>query len=131
MTPEGARSAARLLFALAAIGAVLVLGAQLVAPPLAVTAPVRVALDGLRFVGPPLALVIGVLAAVHARRLERRARSGTAADARGGTAADARGDARADAVFRALVAAAGVLIVVAVLSGLWTTLLLTAGALLP
>lgn len=121
MKPERLRSAARALLTLAAIGAVLVIGAQLVAPPLAVTAPVRLAVDGVRFVGPPLALVLGLLALLRARRLERRARTGTAARERD----------RADAVFRGLIAVALVVMAVGMLSALWSSLVLTAGALLP
>lgn len=121
MTPERLRSAARLLLTLAAIGAVLVLGAQLVAPPLAVTAPVRTAIDGVKFVGPPLALVLGVLALLRARRLERRSRTGAAAPER----------ERADAIFRGLIAVALVLMGLGVLSALWSSLVLTIGGLLP
>ncbi|GAA1690681.1 hypothetical protein GCM10009792_08380 [Microcella alkalica] len=123
MTPERLRSAARVLLTLAAIGAVLVIGAQLVAPPLAVTAPVRTAIDGVRFVGPPLALMLGLLALLRARRLERRARTG------GGAAAPER--ERADVIFRGLIAAALVLMGLGVLSALWSSLVLRAGALLP
>ncbi len=121
MTPHRLRAASRALLTIAAIAAVLVLGAQLVAPPLAVTAPVRAMIDALRFVGPPLAAVLGVLALLRARRLERRARTGAAAPERD----------RGDAVFRGLIGVALVLMAAGLLSGLWTTLVLTLGSLLP
>ena len=123
MTASRLRTLARALLTIAAIGAVLVLGAHLVAPPLAVTAPVRTTLDAVRFIGPPLAAVLGVLALLRARRLERRARTGAAP----GTAERDRGDA----VFRGLIGVALVLMAVGLLSGLWTTLVLTLGSLLP
>ncbi|KRF30843.1 hypothetical protein ASG83_08250 [Yonghaparkia sp. Soil809] len=121
MTPDRLRSAARLLLTLAAIGAVLVIGAQLVAPPLAVTAPVRVAIDGVRFVGPPLALLLGVLALLRARALERRARTGSTPPDR----------ERADAIVRGLIAVALLLMGLGVLSAIWSSLVLRLGGLLP
>lgn len=124
MTPARARSLARGLLTAAAIGAVIVLGAALVVPPVPVTAGARTTIDALRFIGPPLALVTGLLALVHARRLERAG----ARQRRGAT--DDRGDDRADAVFRTLVTVAVVLMAVGLLSALWSSLVLTAGGLL-
>jgi uncharacterized membrane protein len=106
---------ARVLFAVAAIGALLVLGAHVVAPPISATAAVRTLIDVVRFVGPPLTLVVGLVALVHARRLER--------------AASATGEA-ADVVFRTLVIVAVSIMMVGLLTGVWSALVLTVGALL-
>jgi hypothetical protein len=126
VTPARARALARALLITAAIGAVLVLGAQLVAPPLVVTAPVRAAIDSVRFIGPPLAVVLAGVAALHARRREKRAATDPAhLDAR------TRGEVLADRIFRALVVTALALMSLGLLSGLWITLVLTAGAALP
>lgn len=127
MTPARARSLARGLLTTAASGAVIVLGAELIVDPVPVTAGVRTVIDLLRFVGPPLALVTGLLALLHARRLERGA---VRARGRAGAERDA-GDDRADAIFRGLVAVAVLLMAVGLLSALWSTAVLTAGSLLP
>lgn len=140
MTPARARSTARGLLTAAAISAVIVLGAELIVDPIAVTAGVGAIIDALRFVGPPLALVTGLLALVHARRLERgavRGRGRVSAGlgrglARGGGNGEADpSDDRADAIFRGLIVVAVLLMAVGVVSALWTTLVLTAGNVLP
>lgn len=125
MTPARARSLARGLLVAAAISAVLVLGAALIVPPVPVTAAARTVIDLLRFIGPPLALVTGLLALLHARRLERGAARSRL------RATEDVGDDRADAIFRALVTVAVVLMAVGLLSALWSTLVLSAGGLLP
>jgi hypothetical protein len=115
MRADRMRTLARVLLAVAGIGGLLVIGAQLVAPPVSATATVRSLIDAIRFVGPPLALVGGLLALLRARGLDRGVSTPRPA---------------ADSLFRALVGVALTLMIVGVLTGLWTTLVLTLGALL-
>jgi hypothetical protein len=126
VTSALARALARALLITAAIGAVLVLGAQLVAPPLVVTAPVRAAIDSVRFIGPPLAVVLAAVAALYARRREK-----VSVDDPPTLHTRARGEIIAGRIFRVLVVTALALMALGLLSGLWITLVLTAGATLP
>lgn len=113
------RGLARLLLTIAAISAVVVLAAAIVVPSIPMPAGLRGLADAARFVGPPLALLTGVVALVLARRRERRAD-------RGGPARDT-----ASIVFRTMLLVAASLMLLGIVSALWSAAVLAAGDLLP
>ena len=117
-SPARARGLARLLLTLAAISAVIVLVAAVVVPPIAMPEAQRAIVDAARYIGPPLSLITGVLALVHARRSERRSR-------RTGPEPDG-----AAIVFRSMRLVATSVIILGIVSALWSALVLGAGDLL-
>lgn len=112
------RGIARLLLTIAAISAVVVLAAAIVVPSIAMPAGLRGLAEAARFVGPPLALLTGVVALVLARRRERRADRGRPERE------------TASVVFRTMLLVAGALMMLGIVSGLWSAAVLAAGDLL-
>jgi len=117
-SPARARRLARLLLTLAAISAVVVLVAAVVVPSIAMPEAQRAIVDAARYIGPPLSLVTGVLALVHARRSEQRSRR---------TVVEPDG---ASIVFRGMLLVAASVMILGLLSALWSALVLGAGDLL-
>lgn len=113
------RGLARLLLTIAGVAAVVVLAAAIIAPRIPMPADLRALADAARFIGPPLALLAGLAALLLARRRERRAD-------RGAPERDA-----AALVFRGMLLTAGGLILLGIVSALWSSAVLAAGDLLP
>lgn len=119
LSPARLRGLARLLLTIAGVAAVVVLAAAIIAPRIPMPADLRALADAARFIGPPLALLTGVVALVLARRRERRAD-------RGGPERDT-----ASIVFRTMLIVAGALMLLGIVSALWSSAVLAAGDLLP
>jgi hypothetical protein len=112
------RGLARLLMTIAGVAAVVVLAAAIIAPRIPMPADLRALADAARFIGPPLALLAGLAALLLARRRERRAD-------RGAPERDT-----AALVFRGMLLTAGGLILLGIVSALWSAAVLAAGDLL-